>query len=138
MEPQSFPWHGLEQLRVPCLRPTRPLAPQYGIVLDAGSSHTAMFVYKWPADKENDTGVVSEHSMCDVQGKGCCALAHALWAQQCAGVNACAMPSCPTAHSAVQGGVTKGTALCPKLPTSPRHLPACMPGACLLASFHGA
>ncbi|KFV14071.1 Ectonucleoside triphosphate diphosphohydrolase 2, partial [Tauraco erythrolophus] len=43
---------------------------QYGIVLDAGSSHTAMFVYKWPADKENDTGVVSEHSMCDVEGPG--------------------------------------------------------------------
>lgn len=48
-----------------------PPPPQYGIVLDAGSSHTAMFVYKWPADKENDTGVVSEHSMCDVKGKGC-------------------------------------------------------------------
>ncbi|KFW82735.1 Ectonucleoside triphosphate diphosphohydrolase 2, partial [Manacus vitellinus] len=44
--------------------------PQYGIVLDAGSSHTAMFVYKWPADKENDTGVVSEHGMCDVEGPG--------------------------------------------------------------------
>ncbi|NXV59483.1 ENTP2 diphosphohydrolase, partial [Molothrus ater] len=43
---------------------------QYGIVLDAGSSHTAMFIYKWPADKENDTGVVSEHSMCDVEGPG--------------------------------------------------------------------
>ncbi|GAB0198302.1 ectonucleoside triphosphate diphosphohydrolase 2 [Grus japonensis] len=43
---------------------------KYGIVLDAGSSHTAMFVYKWPADKENDTGVVSEHSMCDVEGPG--------------------------------------------------------------------
>ncbi|KFR10940.1 Ectonucleoside triphosphate diphosphohydrolase 2, partial [Opisthocomus hoazin] len=44
--------------------------PQYGIVLDAGSSHTAVFIYKWPADKENDTGVVSEHSMCDVEGPG--------------------------------------------------------------------
>ncbi|XP_018773473.1 ectonucleoside triphosphate diphosphohydrolase 2 isoform X2 [Serinus canaria] len=43
---------------------------KYGIVLDAGSSHTAMFIYKWPADKENDTGVVSEHSMCDVEGPG--------------------------------------------------------------------
>ncbi|XP_068067798.1 ectonucleoside triphosphate diphosphohydrolase 2 isoform X2 [Anomalospiza imberbis] len=43
---------------------------KYGIVLDAGSSHTAMFVYKWPADKENDTGVVSEHGMCDVEGPG--------------------------------------------------------------------
>lgn len=40
-------------------------------MLDAGSSHTAVFIYKWPADKENDTGVVSEHSMCDVEGKGC-------------------------------------------------------------------
>ncbi|KAL2297903.1 hypothetical protein Nmel_016858 [Mimus melanotis] len=29
-----------------------------------------MFIYKWPADKENDTGVVSEHSMCDVEGPG--------------------------------------------------------------------
>lgn len=28
-----------------------------------------MFVYKWPADKENDTGIVSQHSMCDVKGK---------------------------------------------------------------------
>ncbi|XP_053852362.1 ectonucleoside triphosphate diphosphohydrolase 2 [Vidua macroura] len=43
---------------------------KYGIVLDAGSSHTAMFIYKWPADKENDTGVVSEHGMCDVEGPG--------------------------------------------------------------------
>uniref|UniRef100_A0A452GYL6 Uncharacterized protein n=1 Tax=Gopherus agassizii TaxID=38772 RepID=A0A452GYL6_9SAUR len=48
---------------------SRPV-PQYGIVLDAGSSHTAMFVYKWPADKENDTGIVSQHSMCDVEGGG--------------------------------------------------------------------
>nr|XP_009666340.1 PREDICTED: ectonucleoside triphosphate diphosphohydrolase 2 isoform X2 [Struthio camelus australis] len=29
-----------------------------------------MFIYKWPANKENDTGVVSEHSMCDVEGPG--------------------------------------------------------------------
>nr|XP_020037492.1 ectonucleoside triphosphate diphosphohydrolase 2 isoform X1 [Castor canadensis] len=43
---------------------------QYGIVLDAGSSHTSMFVYKWPADKENDTGIVGQHSSCDVQGGG--------------------------------------------------------------------
>ncbi|KAI5253641.1 ectonucleoside triphosphate diphosphohydrolase 2 isoform X1 [Manis pentadactyla] len=42
----------------------------YGIVLDAGSSHTSMFVYKWPADKENDTGIVGQHSSCDVRGGG--------------------------------------------------------------------
>ncbi|XP_014385164.1 PREDICTED: ectonucleoside triphosphate diphosphohydrolase 2, partial [Myotis brandtii] len=44
--------------------------PQYGIVLDAGSSHTSMFIYKWPADKENDTGIVGQHSSCDVRGGG--------------------------------------------------------------------
>ncbi|MBN3272493.1 ENTP2 diphosphohydrolase, partial [Polyodon spathula] len=43
---------------------------QYGIVLDAGSSHTAMYIYKWPANKENDTGIVSEHSQCKVKGVG--------------------------------------------------------------------
>ncbi|MGH0153262.1 UNVERIFIED_CONTAM: hypothetical protein FKN15_045994 [Acipenser sinensis] len=41
---------------------------KYGIVLDAGSSHTAMYIYKWPANKENDTGIVSEHSQCKVKG----------------------------------------------------------------------
>src|SRR4029434_10519470 len=42
--------------------------PQYGIVLDAGSSHTSMYIYKWPADKLNDTGVVSQHSEYHVKG----------------------------------------------------------------------
>ncbi|XP_078498174.1 ectonucleoside triphosphate diphosphohydrolase 2 [Lissotriton helveticus] len=43
---------------------------KYGIVLDAGSSHTSLFIYKWPADKENDTGIVSEHHTCEVKGLG--------------------------------------------------------------------
>ncbi|XP_020837461.1 ectonucleoside triphosphate diphosphohydrolase 2 isoform X2 [Phascolarctos cinereus] len=64
---------GLAGLLLLCI-PTRdvrePPAYKYGIVLDAGSSHTSMFVYKWPADKENDTGIVSQHSMCDVHGGG--------------------------------------------------------------------
>ncbi|XP_006900718.1 PREDICTED: ectonucleoside triphosphate diphosphohydrolase 2 [Elephantulus edwardii] len=47
-----------------------PPGLKYGIVLDAGSSHTSMFVYKWPADKENDTGIVGQHSHCDVKGGG--------------------------------------------------------------------
>lgn len=42
---------------------------QYGIVLDAGSSHTSLFIYKWPADKENGTGVVTQHSECHAEGK---------------------------------------------------------------------
>ncbi|KAI5613031.1 ectonucleoside triphosphate diphosphohydrolase 2a, tandem duplicate 1 [Silurus asotus] len=47
-----------------------PAQYMYGIVLDAGSSHTAMFIYKWPADKQNDTGIVSQHDECHVQGLG--------------------------------------------------------------------
>ncbi|XP_076854323.1 ectonucleoside triphosphate diphosphohydrolase 2 isoform X2 [Brachyhypopomus gauderio] len=39
---------------------------KYGIVLDAGSSHTAMYIYKWPADKQNGTGIVSQDSECHV------------------------------------------------------------------------
>ncbi|XP_043836089.1 ectonucleoside triphosphate diphosphohydrolase 2 isoform X2 [Dromiciops gliroides] len=61
---------GLLLLFIPTRDVREPPAFKYGIVLDAGSSHTAMFVYKWPADKENDTGIVSQHSMCDVQGGG--------------------------------------------------------------------
>lgn len=42
---------------------------QYGIVLDAGSSHTNLYVYEWPAEKENDTGVVQQVEVCKVEGK---------------------------------------------------------------------
>ncbi|XP_058380549.1 ectonucleoside triphosphate diphosphohydrolase 2 isoform X4 [Diceros bicornis minor] len=64
---------GLAGLLLLCI-PTRdvrePPALKYGIVLDAGSSHTSMFIYKWPADKENDTGIVGQHSSCNVHGGG--------------------------------------------------------------------
>lgn len=42
---------------------------QYGIVLDAGSSHTNVYIYEWPAEKENDTGVVKQMEVCEVKGK---------------------------------------------------------------------
>ena len=45
------------------------ICPQYGIVLDAGSSHTNLYIYKWPAEKENDTGVVQQLEECQVKGK---------------------------------------------------------------------
>ncbi|XP_003514715.1 ectonucleoside triphosphate diphosphohydrolase 2 [Cricetulus griseus] len=61
---------GLLLLCVPTQDVREPPSLKYGIVLDAGSSHTSMFVYKWPADKENDTGIVGQHSSCDVQGGG--------------------------------------------------------------------
>ncbi|XP_044162310.1 ectonucleoside triphosphate diphosphohydrolase 8-like [Bufo gargarizans] len=49
-----------------------PLSPgtKYGMVFDAGSSHTALYIYQWPADKENDTGVVSQTHVCEVEGPG--------------------------------------------------------------------
>ncbi|CAL8327415.1 unnamed protein product [Boreogadus saida] len=42
----------------------------YGVVVDAGSSHTAMYIYKWPADKQNGTGLVTQHRECRVKGGG--------------------------------------------------------------------
>ncbi|XP_072422376.1 ectonucleoside triphosphate diphosphohydrolase 2-like [Chiloscyllium punctatum] len=48
----------------------QPSSYKYGIVIDAGSSRTTLYVYKWPAGKENDTGIVSEHSKCNVKGAG--------------------------------------------------------------------
>ncbi|MBN3282936.1 ENTP1 diphosphohydrolase, partial [Polyodon spathula] len=43
---------------------------QYGIVLDAGSSHTSLYIYEWPAEKQNDTGVVQQLHVCHVTGPG--------------------------------------------------------------------
>ncbi|XP_060049066.1 ectonucleoside triphosphate diphosphohydrolase 1 [Erinaceus europaeus] len=43
---------------------------KYGVVLDAGSSHTSIYIYAWPAEKENDTGVVRQLDECTVKGPG--------------------------------------------------------------------
>nr|XP_055055285.1 ectonucleoside triphosphate diphosphohydrolase 2 isoform X3 [Misgurnus anguillicaudatus] len=47
-----------------------PAKFMYGIVLDAGSSHTSMYIYKWPANKYNGTGIVSQHTECNAKGGG--------------------------------------------------------------------
>uniref|UniRef100_A0A8C7AY55 Ectonucleoside triphosphate diphosphohydrolase 8 n=1 Tax=Neovison vison TaxID=452646 RepID=A0A8C7AY55_NEOVI len=47
-----------------------PAETKFGVVFDAGSSHTSLFVYQWPADKENNTGVVSQALACQVKGPG--------------------------------------------------------------------
>lgn len=43
---------------------------EFGMVLDAGSSHTSMYIYKWLADKQNGTGIVTQHYECNVKGGG--------------------------------------------------------------------
>nr|XP_046231926.1 ectonucleoside triphosphate diphosphohydrolase 2 [Scatophagus argus] len=57
-------------LTIPTEDIQEPPGFMYGIVLDAGSSHTALYIYKWPADKQNGTGVVTQHSECHVNGGG--------------------------------------------------------------------
>ncbi|RLW00416.1 hypothetical protein DV515_00008963 [Chloebia gouldiae] len=41
-----------------------PPSTKYGLVFDAGSTHTSLYIYRWPADKENDTGIVSQVEAC--------------------------------------------------------------------------
>ncbi|KAM9618755.1 ectonucleoside triphosphate diphosphohydrolase 1 isoform 1-T1 [Trichechus inunguis] len=48
---------------------------KFGIVFDAGSSHTTMYIYKWSAEKVNDTGLVYEIEACKVKGPGISAFA---------------------------------------------------------------
>ncbi|XP_068020192.1 ectonucleoside triphosphate diphosphohydrolase 2-like isoform X2 [Melanerpes formicivorus] len=50
--------------------PLTPLGTKYGLVLDAGPSHTILFIYQWSTTKANRTGVIRECSSCAVQGLG--------------------------------------------------------------------
>ncbi|KAM8995834.1 ectonucleoside triphosphate diphosphohydrolase 8-like isoform 1-T2 [Ara ararauna] len=47
-----------------------PARNKYGLVFDAGSTHTALYIYRWPADKENGTGIVSQVEACTAAGPG--------------------------------------------------------------------
>ena len=42
---------------------------QYGVVLDAGSTHTELFVFRWPATvRYSDTAVVEQIGQCITKG----------------------------------------------------------------------
>ncbi|XP_045902027.1 ectonucleoside triphosphate diphosphohydrolase 3 isoform X2 [Micropterus dolomieu] len=43
---------------------------EYGIVIDSGSSRSNVYLYEWPGEKENETGVVTEIMNCKVPGDG--------------------------------------------------------------------
>ncbi|XP_026225671.1 ectonucleoside triphosphate diphosphohydrolase 3 [Anabas testudineus] len=43
---------------------------EYGIVIDSGSSRSNVHLYKWPGEKQNETGVVTEIMNCRVAGDG--------------------------------------------------------------------
>uniref|UniRef100_A0A8C3XDP5 Ectonucleoside triphosphate diphosphohydrolase 8 n=1 Tax=Cyanoderma ruficeps TaxID=181631 RepID=A0A8C3XDP5_9PASS len=47
-----------------------PRRINYGLVFDAGSTHTSLYIYQWRADKENGTGIVSQVEACSVSGPG--------------------------------------------------------------------
>ncbi|CAJ1061815.1 ectonucleoside triphosphate diphosphohydrolase 3 [Xyrichtys novacula] len=49
---------------------TKEYTMEYGIVIDSGSSRSNVYVYEWPGEKENDTGVVTEKTNCRVAGDG--------------------------------------------------------------------
>ncbi|KAK2902615.1 ectonucleoside triphosphate diphosphohydrolase 2-like [Channa argus] len=61
---------GILLLVVPARDLEMPPQHMYGIILDAGSSHTSVYIYKWPADKQNGTGIVTQHSECQAKGGG--------------------------------------------------------------------
>lgn len=45
------------------------LCAQYAMVIDAGSTHTDMILYKWPGSKRNNTGEVTQVHYCSASGK---------------------------------------------------------------------
>ncbi|CAL9705436.1 unnamed protein product [Knipowitschia caucasica] len=43
---------------------------EYGIVIDSGSSRSTIYLYQWPGEKQNETGMVKELMNCRVAGDG--------------------------------------------------------------------
>ncbi|XP_054478026.1 ectonucleoside triphosphate diphosphohydrolase 3 [Anoplopoma fimbria] len=49
---------------------SKQYSSEYGIVIDSGSSRSSVYLYVWPGEKENETGVVTEKINCRVAGAG--------------------------------------------------------------------
>ncbi|XP_015279493.1 PREDICTED: ectonucleoside triphosphate diphosphohydrolase 1 [Gekko japonicus] len=89
---------------------------KYGIVLDAGSSHTSMYTYQWPAEKANDTGVVMQIDMCEVKGPGISSYTHnpekaGMSLQQCMDKAKVVVPAGKYQETPVYLGATAGMRL---------------------------
>ncbi|TRZ12738.1 hypothetical protein HGM15179_014386 [Zosterops borbonicus] len=61
---------------------------KYGLVFDAGSTHTSLYIYRWRGDKENGTGIVSQVEACHVSG-------------ECAGICPPSPPAVPNTPSTI-------------------------------------
>ncbi|KAK7887182.1 hypothetical protein WMY93_026803 [Mugilogobius chulae] len=48
----------------------RSYSMEYGIVIDSGSSRSNIYLYEWPGEKQNQTGMVKEVMNCRVAGEG--------------------------------------------------------------------
>uniref|UniRef100_A0A668AXE5 Ectonucleoside triphosphate diphosphohydrolase 3 n=1 Tax=Myripristis murdjan TaxID=586833 RepID=A0A668AXE5_9TELE len=53
-----------------CYYCSRGYPGHYGIVIDSGSSRSTVYLYEWPGEKKNETGVVKEVLHCRVAGNG--------------------------------------------------------------------
>ncbi|KAM6184804.1 ectonucleoside triphosphate diphosphohydrolase 1 [Rhynchocyon petersi] len=89
---------------------------KFGIVFDAGSSHTTMYIYKWSAEKVNDTGLVYEIEACKVKGPGISAFALRLqdipvYLTQCMGRAKDLIPKYKYQETPVYLGATAGMRL---------------------------
>ncbi|GAA6229075.1 ectonucleoside triphosphate diphosphohydrolase 3 [Lates japonicus] len=49
---------------------TKEYTLEYGIVIDSGSSRSNVYLYEWPGEKQNETGIVTEKLNCRVAGDG--------------------------------------------------------------------
>ncbi|XP_034553990.1 ectonucleoside triphosphate diphosphohydrolase 3 [Notolabrus celidotus] len=49
---------------------TKEYMMEFGIVIDSGSSRSNVYLYEWPGEKQNETGVVTEKTNCRVDGDG--------------------------------------------------------------------